>query len=517
MLMGIDYRYCKGCLRCVESCPRRAHEEAETPGSPTSCASVVPGTPEIEASMSSDILSSEIAARVLHGSTDPPAAGSVRQKLEFRSGNEAAALAAKHIGFHIMGTSRSRPSTEVARTCRRWAADGEHEILLIAGDGEHRRRRHLLRRAHGGGPRAERDRAPRTALLASSSSPVQAGTARADGAELARGTVSGPARHPRRSTRTSYFALNTGWIILCAPATRRPCYDLNFAAVRIGEHADVRLPGDRHVRRILHRVTRSGRIQVFDDPPSRAAAFLGHAPGLSRRRSTWIIRDVRPYMNDPDLINNKVQLSRAWTRARSVIPRGAGRARGADRALVPDARRYRWTTPSGGVLVNSAAETAKETADELRARAGGRRAVAERARPFPAEEFRQRAASRRGQSPMGDRADSYGADGGNLSLEIRAALQVDDENHTRVVSRDLRLGGKDFYGQDAEHFFALAHRAPRRRPVRTPFAYHGATPASRARTAAGLPPIRGASIARTRTSVDENRAGSESSSSRCGR
>ena len=31
--MGVDYRYCKGCLRCVESCPTGAlAKEAETPG-----------------------------------------------------------------------------------------------------------------------------------------------------------------------------------------------------------------------------------------------------------------------------------------------------------------------------------------------------------------------------------------------------------------------------------------------------------------------------------------------------
>jgi pyruvate ferredoxin oxidoreductase gamma subunit len=32
-LMGVDYRYCKGCLRCVESCPTGAlAKEKETPG-----------------------------------------------------------------------------------------------------------------------------------------------------------------------------------------------------------------------------------------------------------------------------------------------------------------------------------------------------------------------------------------------------------------------------------------------------------------------------------------------------
>ena len=32
-LMGVDYRYCKGCMRCVESCPAGAlTKKAETPG-----------------------------------------------------------------------------------------------------------------------------------------------------------------------------------------------------------------------------------------------------------------------------------------------------------------------------------------------------------------------------------------------------------------------------------------------------------------------------------------------------
>jgi pyruvate ferredoxin oxidoreductase gamma subunit len=32
-LLGVDYRYCKGCLRCIESCPTEAlTKEAETPG-----------------------------------------------------------------------------------------------------------------------------------------------------------------------------------------------------------------------------------------------------------------------------------------------------------------------------------------------------------------------------------------------------------------------------------------------------------------------------------------------------
>ncbi len=51
---------------------------------------------------------------------------------------------------------------------------------------------------------------------------------------------------------------------------------------------------------------------------------------------------------------------------------------------------------------------------------------------------------------IGDRADSYGAHGGNMSLEVKAALKDDSENRTLCLSRVYGLGGKDFYTEDAE-------------------------------------------------------------------
>ena len=46
-----------------------------------------------------------------------------------------------------------------------------------------------------------------------------------------------------------------------------------------------------------------------------------------------------------------------------------------------------------------------------------------------------------------DRQDSYGAGGGNMSLELRAALQdITDSTHPiRVLTRIYGLGGKDFF------------------------------------------------------------------------
>ena len=83
-------------------------------------------------------------------------------------------------------------------------------------------------------------------------------------------------------------------------------------------------------------------------------------------------------------------------------------------------------------------------------------------RPFPADLFRQELAGVKA-IVVGDRADSYGADGGNLSLEVRAAIQVDPDNRTRVLTRIYGLGGKDFDDSDAEIF--SGRRWKRRKPA----------------------------------------------------
>jgi pyruvate ferredoxin oxidoreductase alpha subunit len=149
------------------------------------------------------------------------------------------------------------------------------------------------------------------------------------------------------------------------------------------------------------------------------------------------------------------------------------------------------------VLINSAAETAKEVADSLRA--DGRKVGVlspNVMRPFPSEEFR-RALKRVKAATIGDRADSYGAGGGNLSLEVRAALQLDRQNDTLVLSRIYGLGGKDFVAADSEVFFNEAAQAALTQQPAQVFAYHGATAGRRDKGALpGLPPILPAQVSR---------------------
>jgi pyruvate ferredoxin oxidoreductase alpha subunit len=443
--------------------------------------------------MTLDVLESHRAA--------PAQAGTVRQKIEFRSGNEAAALAARDVGYHVMGYFPITPSTEVAENLSKMQAEGQHDIVMVAGDGEHGAAGICYGAALGGG-RVLNATSSQGLLYALEQLPVQAGTRVPMVLNVAARAVSGPL-DIRGDHSDFYYALNTGWIVLCA-RDPQAVYDLNFAAIRIGEHPDVRLPVliaydgffTSHQKR---------RIHVFDDPEA-VQRFLGERPQWRTPLDTEHPATFGPYMNDPDLINNKVQLSRAMDAARRVIPQVFAeleRMTGRPYAVLDGYRMDDAETAT--ILINSAAETAKEVADTLRAQGNKVGVISPNVmRPFPADEFRQVLRHVRAVT-IGDRADSYGAGGGNLSLEVRAAIQLDRANETLVLSRIYGLGGKDFNAADAQVFFAQAADAARTQTPGEIFAYHGAT-AGRpdVRPKPGLPAIPTADVSHGMAKVTHN-------------
>ena len=439
------------------------------------------------------------ATRVMSGAAP---AGTAAQKLAFHSGNEAAALAARDVGFHVMGYFPITPSTEVAENLSRMQADGDHEIVMIAGDGEHGAAGICYGAALAGG-RVLNATSSQGLLYALEQLPVQAGTRVPMVLNLAARAVSGPL-DIRGDHSDLYYALNTGWIVLLA-RDPQAVYDLNFAAVRIGEHPDVRLPVlvayDGFVTSHQKR-----RIQVFADHEA-IRAFLGERPAFPSPLDLDHPTTFGPYMNDPDLINNKVQLSQAMEAARRVIPAVLAELAALTGRAYPLVDEYRMADAEAAlVLLNSAAETAKETADGLRA-TGERVGVLSPnvLRPFPADEVRRALRPVRAAT-IGDRADSYGAGGGNLSLEVRAAIQLDPANRTRVLSRVYGLGGKDFYAADAARFFGDALAAARGEAVEA-FAYHGATPGLPAPAPRpGLPVLEAAEVSRGLTHVTRDDA-----------
>jgi pyruvate ferredoxin oxidoreductase alpha subunit len=429
--------------------------------------------------------------------------GAVRQATDFLSGNEAAARAARDIGFHVMGYFPITPSTEVAETLSKMQANGEHEIVMIPADGEHGAAGICYGAALGGG-RVLNATSSQGLLYALEQLPVQSSTRVPMVLNVATRAISGPL-DIRCDHSDIYFALNTGWIILLA-RDPQAVYDMNLAAIRIGEHADVRLPVlvaydgffTSHQKRRVECIEDQDKLQEFLGTPETPFTALD-----PRHPVTF-----GPYMNDPDLINNKKQHSLAMEAARRVIPEVLAELHELTGREWPVIDAYHMEDAEVAVvLLNSAAETAKEVADRLR-KDGKKAGVLSlnMLRPFPADLIRSHLSGVKA-IVVGDRADSYGADGGNLSLEVRAAIQIDPDNRTRVLTRIYGLGGKDFDDSDAEEFFSEALEAAETGRVDTPFAYHGIYAGDpEKKVAHGLPAIEKAEVTRGMATVTEDAA-----------
>lgn len=103
-------------------------------------------------------------------------------------------------------------------------------------------------------------------------------------------------------------------------------------------------------------------------------------------------------------------------------------------------------------LLGSSYHTAKTAADRMREEGIKAGVVTlHTLRPFPAEELYDLCKSAV-TILAADRQDSYGAGGGNMTLELKAALK-DHNSKARVISRIYGLGGRDFYVQDALELF----------------------------------------------------------------
>ncbi len=376
-----------------------------------------------------------------------PTIGKMAAQAEaFKKGNETAALAAKQINFHLMGYYPITPSTEIAEGLDAMLANGEHGIRMVPAEGEHSAAGICYGASTGGG-RVLNATSSQGLLYSMEQLPVQSGTRFPMVLNLVTRAVSGPL-DIRGDHSDLMLALGLGWIVLTA-RDPQAVYDYNIMAVRIGEHPEVRLPVivaydgffTSHQKRLISYFEDDSVVQNFVGP------FQAHVTTLDPAHPVT----VGPYMNDPDLINNKYQLKMAMEAAERVIPEVFREYAGLSGRSYPLVDAYRMEDAEVAlVLVNSAAETAKDAVDALRL-AGQRVGLLSPnvLRPFPGEEFRRLL---RGVKAVvvGERADNYGAGGGTLALEIKAALKDDPGNRTVCLSRIYGLGGKDFYLEDGQ-------------------------------------------------------------------
>ncbi|OEF97269.1 pyruvate synthase [Vulcanibacillus modesticaldus] len=397
----------------------------------------------------------------------------VKQKIDFKTGNEMAALSVAQINFHLMGYFPITPSTEIAEFLDEMKARGEHDIVMVPADGEHGSAGINYGASTGGG-RVFNATSANGFLYMLEQLPVQSGTRFPMVLDLVTRSVSGPL-DIRGDHSDLYYALNTGWPILVA-RDPQAVYDFNIIATRLAEHKDVRLPVivayDGFVTSHQKR-----KVNYFEDRKI-VQDFVGDMPeGFINSLDPKNPVTIGPYMNDPDYINNKYQQALAMYNAKEVFEQLAeeykeisGREyKVLDEYMMEDAEVALF-------LLASAAETAKDVVDKLRAKGIKAGVISPNViRPFPAEEIRKSLKNVKALL-IGERADSYGANGGNLTQEVKAALQEDKDNNTIVLSRIFSLGGKDFYADEAEEFFNLAIEAAEKGYAEVPFDYFGVHP-----------------------------------------
>ncbi len=371
-----------------------------------------------------------------------------KQKQIFESGNELAAYAAKQINYHVMGYYPITPSTQIAEALDQMGADGEHGIALMPAEGEHSAAG-ICYGASAGGGRVLNATSANGLLYALEQLPVQSGTRMPMVLNIACRTVSGPLSI-KGDHSDLMFTLNTGWVILFA-ASPQEVYDCNICAVRIAE--GLRLPVivafdgffTSHQKRNCHVLACDEDVQAFVGPVKDPIGFFDLQNPIT----------VGSYMNEPDIIHNKYQLHLAMEKARTLIPEVFGEYE--ELTGRPFQAVSSYCAEDADVLLfvlGSAYLTAKAAVDRLR-QEGKKVGVFTLGvlRPFPSEAVAKLCANA-ATVLIADRQDSYGAGGGNMSLEIRAAL-LQYGVTPRILSRVYGLGGRDFYEQDALALFQL--------------------------------------------------------------
>lgn len=403
------------------------------------------------------------------------------QKIMYDSGNELAAYAAKQINYHVMGYYPITPSTQIAENLDVMRAEGQHDIALIAAEGEHSAAG-ICYGASAGGGRVFNATSANGLLYALEQFPVQSGTRMPMVMNVACRTISGPLCIKGDHSDIMYM-LNAGWIILFADEPQK-VYDFNLLALKLAEA--VMLPVvvafdgffTSHQKRKCFVFSDDAVVQRYigpklsSDSPATSAFAKEQTTGENHFYSVLDLDhpvSIGSYMNEPDVINNRYQLHLAMEEARRKLPDLFKEYQTLSGRRLSFCDGYRNDDAEVLLFVlGSSYHTAMEAVDILRAKNVKAGVITLYVlRPFPADKLRELCANAR-ILIVADRQDSYGAGGGNMSLEVKAALQ---SHKIHVLSRVYGLGGKDFFVEDALALFDEALSADAK-----DFDYYGVTP-----------------------------------------
>ena len=372
------------------------------------------------------------------------------------TGNEAVAEAMRQINPDVVCAYPITPQTEVVQLYAQMVADGKVDSEFVTVESEHSAMSAVIGSAAGGARTMTATSSQGYALMwellfvaSSYRLPIVMTTVNR--------ALSGPINiHCDHSDTMG--GRDTGWIQIYGE-DHQQAYDNCIQSIRIAEHMDVRTP----TMHMYDGYVISGAIGPLEMlPDEKVKDFIGPYRAINPLLDVERPVTVGPFDGLHGwYFEHKVSQNRAMDRAFKVIQDVA-----AEYAEL-GGRHYGLMDPYrledaeiAIVVIGSTAGTTRMVVDKLRAKGVKAGMVRVRVfRPFPAAAFAKALEHVKVVGVM-DRADSFGAQGGPVFLEIRAAL-YDNEPRPQVLPFIYGLGGRDIYPDNIEQAFAVLDQAAR--------------------------------------------------------
>lgn len=364
------------------------------------------------------------------------------------SGNEAVSYAIKQINPDVMPAFPITPSTEIPQMVSTYIANGEMDTEFIPVESEHSSMSAAIGAEAAGARSLTATSSAGLALMweelllaASNRMPIALA--------LVNRTLSGPININCDHT-DGMGARDTGWIQIYAE-NNQEAYDNFIQAYPIAEHKDVHLPimicQDGFIT--SHAVE---NIELLED--EKVKAFVGEY-----EPEEFLLNPGKPIAVGPYSVSNYAMEARknqeiALENAKDVILQVAkeyekisGRSYGLFEEYRTEDADYIM------LLMGSAAGTAKQAADDLRAQGKKVGVIKLRVfRPFPAKELAQALAKAKAVAIL-DRCESYNGNGGPLGSEVTAGL-FRNKVMIEAVNYIYGLAGRDFTVNEVYDIFA---------------------------------------------------------------
>lgn len=369
---------------------------------------------------------------------------SIRERL---SGNEAVALAMKQINPDVMPAFPITPSTEVPQYFSSYVANGQVDTEFIPVESEHSAMSACIGSEAAGARTVTATSSCGLALMweelyvaASNRLPIAMA--------LINRALSGPI-NINADHSDSMGARDSGWIQIYSE-NNQEAYDNFVQAFKIAEHEDVRLPimicQDGFIT--SHAVE---NITLIED--EKVKSFVGEYTPENYLLNEKKAMAVGPYDTPAFYMEHKRQQAEAIKNAKNVILSVAkefeqisGRKYGLFEEYMLDDAEY------AIVIINSAAGTAKDAVDALRAQGKKVGLLKIRVfRPFPGEEIAEALKHVKVIAVM-DRSEGFSAQGGPVCAEVKSAL-YDIDAKCKVINYVYGLGGRDVKVENIEEVY----------------------------------------------------------------